>query len=77
MRPETQALEVHQHSLFRHLKYASFSRNLDQNMPKMRILKKKKAVTSPQRPGLRPRTLVSFRQLGTLHPDFNVASLIY
>jgi len=37
MQPEVQALEAHQHTLFRHLKYEFFSRNLGQNMPKMRI----------------------------------------
>jgi len=34
MRPEMQALEAHQHTLFRHLKNEFFSENLGQNMPK-------------------------------------------
>jgi len=34
MHPEVQALEAHQHTLFRHLKNEFFSRNLGQNMPK-------------------------------------------
>jgi len=33
-RPGEQALEAHQHTLFRHLKNAFFSQNLDQNMLK-------------------------------------------
>jgi len=34
MRPGAQALEEHQHTLFRHLKNEFFSKNLGQNMPK-------------------------------------------
>jgi len=34
MLPGVQALEAHQHILFRHLKNEFFSRNLGQNMPK-------------------------------------------
>jgi len=36
-RPEEQALETHQDTLFRHLKNAFLSRNLGQNMLKMSI----------------------------------------
>jgi len=38
MRPGEQALEAHQHTLFRHLKNEFFSRNLGQN--KMRLLER-------------------------------------
>jgi len=34
MHPGVQALEAHQHTLFRHLKNEFFSRNLSQNMRK-------------------------------------------
>jgi len=34
LRPGVQALEAHQHTLFRHLKNEIFSKNLSQNMPK-------------------------------------------
>jgi len=42
MRPEVQALESHQHTLFRHLKNEYFSRNLGQNMPKNAYFLEKK-----------------------------------
>jgi len=34
MRHGVQALEAHQHTLFKHLKNEFFNRNADQNMPK-------------------------------------------
>jgi len=37
MRPGAKALEAHQHTLFRRLINEFFSRNLGQNIPKMRI----------------------------------------
>jgi len=54
MRPRAQILETHQHTLFRQLRNASFSRNFGQNMPKkMHFFEK--AVNSPQCRGLRSR----------------------
>jgi len=43
------ALEAHQHTLFRYLKNAFFSRNVGQNMLKNAYFFGKKAVKSPQR----------------------------
>jgi len=39
--PGAKALEVHRHTLFRHLKYAFFSKNLSQNMRKCEYFRKK------------------------------------
>jgi len=52
--PGEKALEAHQHTLFRHLKNAFFSRNLGQNMLK-NVYFLKKAVKSQQRQELRPQ----------------------
>jgi len=55
MRPEEQALEAHQHTLFRDLKNAFFNRNLDQNVLKNAYFFEKKAVKLPQRQGIHPQ----------------------
>jgi len=56
MRSEVQALEAHQHTLFRHLKNEFFSRNLGQNMPENAYFFRKKVVKSPQCRGLHLQT---------------------
>jgi len=53
-RLEEQALEVHQHTLFKHLKNVFFSRNLCQNILKNACFWKK-ALKSLQRQGIRPQ----------------------
>jgi len=77
MRAETQALEVHQHTLFRHLKYAFFSRNLGQNMPKNAYFLEKRLKNHRSAQGRCPRTSVSLRQLGTPPPDLRVVTPTY
>jgi len=54
MHLEAQALEAHQHTLFRHLKNEFFSRNLRQYMPKNAYFLEKIAVKLPQRRGAPP-----------------------
>jgi len=70
--PRVQALEVHQHTLFRHLKNEFVNRNLSQNMSKNSYFVEKKAVK-----GLRPRTPIALRKLGTPPPDSRIVTLTY
>jgi len=50
MRLGAKALEVHQHTLFRHFKIEFFSRNLGQNMPKNTYFFRKKAIIAAAAP---------------------------
>jgi len=78
MCPGAQALEAHQHTLFRHLKNEFFSKNLGQNMPKnAHFFRKKKAANRRSDRGLCPCTLVRLRRLETPLPDLRVVTPTY
>jgi len=78
MRPGAEALEVHQHTLFRHLKNEFFNWNLSQNnIPKNAHSLEIKVVKLPQRAGALLRTHVGLWRLGSPPSDPRVVTPTY
>jgi len=78
MRFVEQALEVHQHTLFKHSKNAFFSRNLGQNMLKNMYCFYEKSCKIAAASGNPPqKTPAGFQWLGTPPQDPRVVTLTY
>jgi len=76
-RPGKQALEAHQHTLFRHLKNALFSRNLGKNMLKNAYFFLKSCKITAALRDLPPKIPAGLQRLGTLPQDLRVIILTY
>jgi len=77
MRLGEKALKAHQHTLFRHLKNAFFSKNLGQNMLKNEHFLKSCKITAASGDPPQKIPLASMQQLGTPPPDPRVITLTY
>jgi len=76
--PGVLALEAHQHTYqYPDILKTSFQQKFKPKYVSKCIFFWKKAVKLPQRPGLRPRTPVGLRRLGTPPPDPRVVTLTY